>query len=117
MNRINNCKVCNLQDSDDICTLCQVGFYLYNNTCLRNCPNGTHPYINVCLVTEINDCSVPFLRLFYEEFIFNYDEISTSDAYSYYTVDGLEPMNDPVGYIPVYQQLISKVNDGVSRNS
>jgi hypothetical protein len=26
-------------------------------------------------------------------------------------------MNDPIGYIPVYQELISQVNDGVSRSA
>ena len=37
--------------------------------------------------------------------------------YRFYTASGLEDQNDPVGNIPVYQQMIRRKNDGTFRNS
>lgn len=43
--------------------------------------------------------------------------IAGSSSYNLYTFLGKEPSNDPVGYIPIYQQMISQKNDGQFRNS
>lgn len=38
-----------------------------------------------------------------------------SQAYRYYIYDNLETANDPVGYIPYFQQLTTQNNDGIPR--
>lgn len=57
------------------------------------------------------------MRLISQGFILNYDKLSGSAPYTYYTFKGREAPNDPVGYIPTYQQLTQRKNDGQFRDS
>ena len=47
----------------------------------------------------------------------NYERVSTSEPYKFYTFEGRETPNDPVGHIPIFQQLTSRKNDGQFRDS
>lgn len=112
-----NCKACSPGRSD-ICILCNPGYYIHNNTCITTCPNGTEPYNSqVCILQELNKCKSPYLAVKGQEFVLNYDLVANSAPYQFYTFAGKESPNDPVGYIPVYQQMIDRKNDGQFRNS
>jgi hypothetical protein len=47
--------------------------------------------------------------------VLNYATVSASASYQFYTFNGKESSNDPVGYITVYQQMIDRKNDGTFR--
>ena len=47
----------------------------------------------------------------YNATVLNYDRLAKSDPYLFYTFEGKAPSNDPVGYIPYFQQLIQQKND------
>lgn len=47
----------------------------------------------------------------------NYDILNGSGPYVYYMLNGKEYANDPVGYIPYYQQLTTRRSDGLFRDS
>lgn len=113
---IAGCMVCYPLRSD-ICILCNQGMYIYNNTCNTACPSGFIPYENSCILTEITNCANPYLMVKTNPFSVTYSAISKSDSYSYYTFSGKEPANDPVGYIPYYQQITKRKNDGQFRES
>ena len=49
--------------------------------------------------------------------VLNLDRITNSQPYKFYTVDGKEPANDPVGYIPYYQNLTVRKTDGLFRDA
>ena len=47
---IPNCKACS-PGRNDICILCNPGYFIHNNTCITACPNGTIPYNGqVCIL-------------------------------------------------------------------
>lgn len=58
---VQNCQVC-IPHSDQICVVCNVGYFIYNNTCIQTCPTGMINYDNTCILPEIVNCSVPHLR-------------------------------------------------------
>lgn len=60
---------------------------------------------------------MPYLELPYQATVVNYNLVQGSDPYSFYTFNGKASQNDPVGYIPIFQQLISRKNDGLFRNT
>lgn len=53
---IPNCRVCpfKAEQRATVCIVCEMGFYLHENKCLKTCPTGMIPYANsVCVLTEI----------------------------------------------------------------
>lgn len=114
--KIANCQVCQ-PASKEICLLCVEGFYIYNNTCISACPSGMVPHDNTCVLTEIVNCSVPHLQSVHQSTVVTLLKIRASKPYAFYTYDNNEPKNDPVGFIPVFQDLTSRTNDGIPRGT
>ena len=47
--------------------------------------------------------------------VINYKLIDESIPYDYYTYFGRQAANDPIGFIPYFQQLTTQKNDGIPR--
>ena len=45
------------------------------------------------------------------------NKIEASQPYKHYIYGGLEPANDPVGYIPYFQKLTILSTDGIPRET
>ena len=115
--RVTNCQAC-FSNNDMICASCKPGFFNVNNTCISTCPQGTISYENLtCIYPEVQNCSQPYLELPYQAVVVNYNRVQNSDPYYFLTFNGKAAQNDPVGYIPVFQQLTSRKNDGLFRNT
>ena len=115
---VNGCQVC-IPGNNQVCVLCQVGYYLLDNKCLENCTYPLIPFQNVCILTEIENCEVPHLLSQHQQAVFTLDTIEKSDAYKHYIYFDSQKENDPVGYIPYYQKLTSasKIHDGWPRET
>ena len=114
---IANCQAC-FPNNGQVCASCKAGFYNVNNTCISSCPNTTIPFENLtCIYPEVQNCGIPYLELPFQATVINYNKVQSSDPYAFYTFNGRAAQNDPVGYIPVFQQLISRKNDGLFRNT
>ena len=114
---VTNCQAC-FSNNDVACASCKPGFYNVNNTCINACPTGTIPFENLtCVLPEVQNCAQPYLELPYQAIVVNYNRVQKSDPYYFLTFNGKAAQNDPVGYIPVFQQLTSRKNDGLFRNT
>ena len=75
------------------------------------------PYDNTCIVLEIENCQVPHLQSLHKSTVLTFTKIKASKPYEEYIYGGREAANDPVGYIPVFQDLTTRSNDGVPRET
>lgn len=114
---IANCDAC-FPSSDTMCASCKTGFFNVNNTCISTCPADTIEFEGItCIFPEVTNCSIPYLKLDYQAVVINYVRIQNSDPYSHYTFNGKATSNDPVGYIPIFQQLTERKDDGLFRDT
>jgi hypothetical protein len=117
VNLISNCQAC-FPNSDSICVSCSSGYYNVNNTCISTCPKDTIPFQGLtCIYPEIKNCSLPYLEIIYEPTILNEEIMYGSDPYLFYLFNGKELPADPVGYIPLYQNMTARKTDGYFRDS
>jgi hypothetical protein len=47
--KIPNCQIC-FPGSNEICIVCEVGYQIYNNTCIAKCPSYLIPFDNSCIL-------------------------------------------------------------------
>lgn len=113
---VSNCQVC-IPQSNQICIVCSPGFRIYNNTCIQTCPAGLIAYENTCVLMEIVNCSVPHLRSSHKQAVITSQAMDNSESYKYYTYFNIERANDPIGYMPYFQQLTTQKNDGIPRQT
>jgi len=64
---------------------------------------------------EIVNCSIPHLLSLHQQAVITQNLTSISQAYRYFIYGNVEVANDPVGYIPYFQQLTTYTNDGIPR--
>lgn len=83
VSNVANCLVCT-RLSRDLCVLCQPGFKIYNNTCLRTCPNGLITYENTCILSEIENCEVSHILTDRIPITVNRTTLLNNIPYSYY---------------------------------
>ena len=77
------CRLCQAQSST-VCAVCQEGYQLYNNTCLEQCPDFLIPYDNVCILPEINNCSMPYLMSIHQATQVKKLVLDVSESYLHY---------------------------------
>lgn len=74
-------------------------------------------YENTCILQEIDKCDMPHLRSIPRSTVVTINKIEASQPYKHYIYDGMEPANDPVGYIPYFQKLTVMKSDGIPRET
>jgi hypothetical protein len=111
---ISNCQVC-VPHRNDVCIVCNVGYFIYNNTCIQQCPTPLIKYENTCILPEIVNCSVPHLLSIRKHAVITLKAMTASEAYKYYIYDNFEQANDPIGYMPYFQELTTHKSDGIPR--
>ena len=111
-----NCMVCIPQRSD-ICIVCALNYFIYNNTCIQQCPNPLVPFDNTCILPEITNCSVSHLLSLHKNAVITINAMTISESYKFYIYDNFEQANDPVGYMPYFQELTTRKSDGIPRQN
>jgi hypothetical protein len=117
-----NCRVCPFKAEfrTTVCVVCELGFHLHENKCLKTCPTGMMPYANsVCALIEIPNCALPHMQSQRQSSILNITLIEKNKAYGFYILGNTEYSNDPVGYIPYFQKITSsrRITDGLFREN
>lgn len=74
---IPNCKICIPQNAQ-ICVLCMENYYIYNNSCIPQCPYGLMLYDNTCILPEISNCAIPHLLSIHNQAVVNYNATQSS---------------------------------------
>lgn len=80
---IPNCEVC-IPRSNQICVMCAENYYIYNNTCIDECPTGLEPYENTCILVMIENCAVRHFLSVRKGALLNSDLMEASHAYRHY---------------------------------
>ena len=84
---IERCQACKT-NTDNVCILCEEGYFLLKNQCVQKCPSGFLRLNNVC-IEQIKECQSAVTEMYEDEVSVNFDLMKNSRSYKRQIFNGL----------------------------